>query len=99
MEILGHLINDAEIIGIGPLYAKPHPENNMRLLYNSFRYEFEIHARHRSIQIHSDYFNPDQGNGVNNGKEKTKYEKWEEDYRLARSKVAEHIGEMVSKEK
>lgn len=86
MEIFGHIVKSDEVIGIGPLFMQQSSDPAMRSLYNSFRYEFELHARTRSIKIVSDYFHP-----AGQDAEKEKANKWKEEYFTERKKIEAHI--------
>ena len=99
MDIIGHLIQDTEIIGIGPLYAEPTKDLTMQSLYNSFRYFFDVHCRQRSIRIESDYFKPAQSDELKRLNEKKRYNDWKEEYNRVRKLIAEQIGEIIPEQK
>lgn len=99
MEIIGHLIKDTEIIGIGPVYMEHSKDQIMISLYNSFRYVFDVHCKSRSVQIQSDFFKPSQNDEVARADEKKKYTAWKEEYYRARRLVADQIGEIIPDQK
>ena|ERR1051325_7852842 len=98
MEIIGHLIQDTDIIGIGPLYAEQSKDLMMQSLYNAFRYFFEVHCKQRSIRIEGDFFKPAGYNDHNKEKETAKIKSWKEEYFRATKLVADQIGEIIPEE-
>ncbi len=57
MHIWEHIIDDSEIIGIGPLLTKQSPVDIDRSLFNSRNLKFLVHCKNQSISIESDFFN------------------------------------------
>jgi len=98
MDIIGHLIQDTEIIGIGPLYTQPSKDLALRSLYNSQRFIFNVHTKHNSIEIASHYFMPGPPD-MKNEDERNKMRRWEDDYYKARQLIADQIGEIIPEQK
>jgi len=96
MLIFQHLIKDTEIIGIGPLYAQPSKDTAMLTLYQSFRYEFEVHTKTQAIKICSDFFKPGGLPEHLINKEQQKATAWKQEYYTVRNLVAGQIGEILN---
>lgn len=86
MEICSHLIDESQIIGIGPLMK----EQKKDPIYPTVRYYFALHCRSVSIQIESDAivkgeFNPQLDKDVEY------LTKFKTDYEESRKIIAEWL--------
>ena len=93
MNICDHLLQTDSIIGIGPLYQKEHPDVSMRHLYRPVQLQFEVHTKHGSVSIHSDYYYVGSSEADEREKERKKYAQFEDKYFAARGDIAKLIGE------
>lgn len=85
MDIFGHLIPNAAILGVGPLMC-----DNTQSHYGRLRYEFDLHLPSHTITVRSDWFT----NGTEDFEEQKKL--WREEYASIRDRVAHIINEPAS---
>lgn len=98
MQIFGHLINSADIIGIGPMMVK-WCTSGIEVHYGTRQFMFDVHTKERSITIQSDPFRP-EASGKPEVKEKVQNDmkEWKERYAQARKEIAQLIGEQIEEE-
>lgn len=89
MEIFDHIIQDNEIIGIGPLMFQRSANHTSVQLFNEHRMFFQVHCKQQSIEISSDYFRP--GTGNTNSKEEEKITKWKARYKEVCAQILDMI--------
>lgn len=83
MDICHHIIKESEVVGIGPLMLKLHPDQVQRELYGSRKLYFFLHLKNQSVKIESDYL--DSLDPKNAGAHVLK--KFQEDYEKAKTAV------------
>ena len=90
MEIEGHFIKDSEIIGIGPMMQKGTTDPIELQLYNTKKFYFDVHLRHRpSITIETKFLQVGykDDNGEENEKAREEYKKFYERYQEVKKKI------------
>lgn len=90
MDVLGHIIQDSEIIGISPLYVQSSKDLDMVQIYGERKLIFEIHCPNRSIAIDSGMFRPGTEGNIEH-LQLGRYNEYKEKYAVVRKQVEDLI--------
>lgn len=87
MNICGHIIKKSEIVGIGPLMVKGHPDQTVRMLYNDKQLLFSLHLKNCTIEIDSPWFRLGDGSLTEYKEAREKYDAFKAAYELIFSEI------------
>lgn len=92
MKICGHIFNQSEVVGIGPLMVEYTKDLTMRQLYSTRRLCFELHLKNHTTLIKSDFVDI---SGISD-EQKTKNVKYLEDFKKDYETAKDAIVSMIA---
>lgn len=93
MNICGHIIEDDQVIGIGPLMVKETDSSVQASLYNSRQLLFKVYLKSFEVEIESEFFKV--GHGASSNERETAARARYEDFEPQYNKIKEIITKKV----